>query len=290
MVLHEAPATLVGVDEPQDDGARRGPRWDFPLLGASGLTVVLLLTMAFPGLFAHGDPIALDPANALLSPSSSHLFGTDEVGRDLYTRVIYGARNSLGVTFVIVLPSAIFGVIYGAIAGWIGRWADAIMMRIVDIVLAFPIFILAMAIAGVRGRGLSSVAISLVLIWWPSYARLVRGKFLTLRTTTYVEAARALGVTNRSIIRRHLLPFVFDELNVRVTSDIGYALVAVTSLSFLGVGAQSPTAEWGLLISDSRTYSLQAWWYLVFPGVTLVVATLIFTFLGDTIAARRKGR
>jgi peptide/nickel transport system permease protein len=111
-----------------------------------------------------------------------------------------------------------------------------------------------------------------------------------LRTTTYVEAAQALGVPNRSIIRRHLLPFVFDEINVRVTSDIGYALVAVTSLSFLGVGAQSPTAEWGLLISDSRTYALQAWWYLVFPGVTLVAATLIFTFLGDTIAARRKGR
>jgi peptide/nickel transport system permease protein len=290
MVLHDAPATVVGQDMEQDYVARRGRRRDLPLIAASGLTVLLMLIMAFPGFFAHSDPIALDPANALLSPSSSHLFGTDEVGRDLYTRVIYGARNSLGVTFAIVLPSAIFGVFYGAIAGWVGRWVDSIMMRIVDIVLAFPIFILAMAIAGARGRGLSSVAISLVLIWWPSYARLVRGKFLSLRTTTYVEAAQALGVPNRSIIRRHLLPFVFDEINVRVTSDIGYALVAVTSLSFLGVGAQSPTAEWGLLISDSRTYALQAWWYLVFPGVTLVAATLIFTFLGDTIAARRKGR
>jgi peptide/nickel transport system permease protein len=290
MVVHEIPDESREAVEQQDEAPARTRRWNIPLLVASALTTVLVLIMAFPGIFAHSDPIAIDPVHQLLGPSPSHPFGTDEVGRDLYTRVIYGARNSLGVTFLIVIPAALFGVLVGAIAGWTGRWVDMIMMRIVDIVLAFPIFILAMAVAGVHGRGLDSVAISLIAIWWPSYARLVRGRFLSLRTRTYVEAAQALAVSPWAIARRHLLPFVLDELNVRVTTDIGYALVAVTSLSFLGVGAQSPTPEWGLIISDSRTYSLQAWWYLVFPGLTIVVATLVFTFLGDTIAARRKGR
>lgn len=289
MAVREVSALLPEADDLEDAASRRW-RWNIPLLLASALAALLLLIMAFPGLFAHGDPIAIDPVNALLSPNWAHPFGTDEVGRDLYTRIIYGTRNSLGVTFLIVIPAAIFGVLYGAFAGWAGRWVDLILMRIVDIVLAFPIFILAMAVAGIHGRGLGSVTISLVAIWWPSYARLVRGKFLSLRTRTYVEAAQALGVSSWATIRRHLLPFVLDEVNVRVTTDIGYALVAVTSLSFLGVGAQSPTPEWGLIISDSRTYSLQAWWYLVFPGLTIMAATLAFTFLGDTIAARRKGR
>jgi peptide/nickel transport system permease protein len=204
--------------------------------------------------------------------------------------VIYGTRNSLGVAFAVVLPAAAFGVLFGAAAGWLSGQVDQVMMRIVDLVLAFPIFILAMAIAGARGRGLETVAVSLGLIWWPSYARLVRGKFLSLKTRLYVEAARALGVGSPAVVRRHLLPFVLDELNVRVTTDIGYALVAVTSLSFLGIGAQSPTPEWGLLISDSRTYAIQAWWYFLFPGMAVVVATLVFTFLGEAIADRRRRR
>jgi peptide/nickel transport system permease protein len=248
-----------------------------------GLMIVLMIA---PGLVARDNPIALDPTAMLQPPSSAHWLGTDEFGRDLFSRIIYGMRNSLGVTFAVVLPAAAFGVLFGAVAGLAGGWVDDILMRITDIFLAFPIFVLAMAIAAARGRGLVSVFIALVLIWWPSYARLVRGKILTLRERDYVEAARAVGLSRWALIQRHILPFLTAEINVRVTTDLGYALVAVSALSFLGIGAQSPTPEWGLLISDSRTYALQAWWYLVFPGLAIVAATLIFTLVGEALAER----
>ncbi len=254
------------------------------------LVIVVLAAFALlPGIIAPHDPIALAMADRLKPPSAAHLFGTDEGGRDIFSRVVYGTRYSLGVSMAIVFASALFGVVYGAISGMARGWLDDIMMRIVDLFFGFPALVLALAVAASIGRGLDSVALSLSLIWWPGYARLVRGEVLRLRERPHVEAARALGVSETTILVRHIIPFVAQEVNVRVTTDIGYALVAVTALSFLGLGANSPTPEWGLLIRDSRPYFGSAWWYLVFPGTMIMLTATAFSLVGDALAGRRGG-
>ncbi|OHV66403.1 peptide ABC transporter permease [Mesorhizobium sp. LCM 4577] len=252
--------------------------------------LVLVILAAFtllPGLIAPHDPIALAMADRLKPPSLTHIFGTDEGGRDVLSRIVYGTRYSLGVAIAIVFASALFGVIYGAVSGMARQGVDNLMMRIVDLFFGFPALVLALAVAASIGRGLDSVALSLAIIWWPGYARLVRGEVLRLRERPHVEAARALGVSEMTILRRHIIPFVVQEVNVRVTTDIGYALVAVTALSFLGLGANSPTPEWGLLIRDSRPYFGSAWWYLVFPGTMIMLTATAFSLIGDALASRR---
>ncbi|CDX13179.1 D-ala-D-ala transporter subunit; membrane component of ABC superfamily [Mesorhizobium plurifarium] len=252
--------------------------------------LVLVILAAFtllPGLIAPHDPIALAMADRLKPPSLTHIFGTDEGGRDVFSRIVYGTRYSLGVAIAIVFASALFGVIYGAVSGMARQGIDNLMMRIVDLFFGFPALVLALAVAASIGRGLDSVALSLAIIWWPGYARLVRGEVLRLRERPHVEAARALGVSEMTILRRHIIPFVVQEVNVRVTTDIGYALVAVTALSFLGLGANSPTPEWGLLIRDSRPYFGSAWWYLVFPGTMIMLTATAFSLIGDALASRR---
>lgn len=264
------------------------------LLPRGGLTwmallivVLLALFTLVPGLVSAQNPIALNMAERLKPPSLTHLFGTDEGGRDIFARVVHGTRYSLGVAVAIVFASVIFGVLYGAVSGMARSWVDNLMMRIVDLFFGFPALVLALAIAASLGRGLDSVALSLLLIWWPGYARLVRGEVLRLRERPHVEAARAIGVSDLTILRRHILPFLAQEVNVRATTDIGYALVAVTALSFLGLGATSPTPEWGLLIRDSRSYFGSAWWYLVFPGTMIMLTATAFSLLGDALASRR---
>jgi peptide/nickel transport system permease protein len=252
--------------------------------------LVLAILAAFtivPGLIAPHDPIALAMADRLKPPSLQHIFGTDEGGRDVFSRIVYGTRYSLGVAIVIVFASAVFGVVYGAVSGMARGGIDNLMMRIVDLFFGFPALVLALAVTASIGRGLDSVALSLAIIWWPGYARLVRGEVLRLRERPHVEAARALGVSEMTVLRRHIIPFVIQEVNVRVTTDIGYALVAVTALSFLGLGANSPTPEWGLLIRDSRSYFGSAWWYLVFPGTMIMLTATAFSLIGDALASRR---
>lgn len=269
------------------------PRWGRPrgvLAPVALLVIVILIAFALvPGLIAPDSPVALNMADRLKPPSFAHLFGTDEGGRDIFSRVVYGTRYSLGVAIAIVFASALFGVVYGAFSGMARGSVDNVLMRIVDLFFGFPALVLALAVAASIGRGLGSVALSLTIIWWPGYARLVRGEVLRLRERPHVEAARALGVSNLTILRRHILPFVAQEVNVRVTTDIGYALVAVTALSFLGLGANSPTPEWGLLIRDSRPYFGSAWWYLVFPGTMIMLTATAFSLIGDSLAARRGG-
>ncbi|MBN9551627.1 MAG: ABC transporter permease [Alphaproteobacteria bacterium] len=251
------------------------------------MVAVLAAFTLLPGLIAPHDPIALAMADRLKPPSLTHIFGTDEGGRDVFSRIVYGTRYSLGVAIAIVFASALFGVVYGAVSGMARHSIDNLMMRIVDLFFGFPALVLALAVAASIGRGLDSVALSLAIIWWPGYARLVRGEVLRLRERPHVEAARALGVSEMTILRRHIIPFVVQEVNVRVTTDIGYALVAVTALSFLGLGANSPTPEWGLLIRDSRPYFGSAWWYLVFPGTMIMLTATAFSLIGDALASRR---
>jgi peptide/nickel transport system permease protein len=283
--------TLIGEMERSRLGQfRAAARSASPLGSFAWLVVVALLAFAlFPSFIAPHSPIALDVANRLKPPSFPHPFGTDEAGRDILSRVIHGTRYSLGLALVIVVSAAIFGVCYGAISGMAARWLDNLMMRVVDVFLGFPALVLALAMAAALGRGLSSMALSLAIIWWPGFARLVRGEVRRIRELPHVEAARALGVPFTKLVRRHIFPFLLHAVNVRLSTDIGYALVAITALSFLGLGAQSPTPEWGLLIRDSRSYFGAAWWYLVFPGGMVMVSTAAFSILGDMLAARGSG-
>lgn len=279
---------MSGAERTTGGGVARRVTLGRPSLTLFAALVVLVL-IAFavaPDSFATGDPIELDVPDRLLPPSLEHPFGTDEGGRDLYSRVVYGTRNSLGIAVTVVLGSALIGVLVGAVAGLAGGAVDELLMRVVDLFLAFPAFVLALAVAASLGRGLGSIALALAIIWWPSYARLVRGEVLALREQQHVESARALGVRGLRLVRRHMLPFMTKDVNIRITTDIGYALVAVTALSFLGLGAQSPTPEWGLLIRDSRNYFGSAWWYLVAPGFMVMLTTVAFSLIGDAIAER----
>jgi peptide/nickel transport system permease protein len=287
--MSEQRRVASGIFGRRRHGAGHGrPAERLLLVLAWAIVAALALFVFFAGFIAPYDPIILDIGHRLRPPSLDHLFGTDEGGRDIFSRIVYGTRYSLGVTAVIVFAAAIFGLAYGAVSGMASRRVDDVMMRAVDLFFGFPALVLAMAVAAAIGRGLDSVALSLAVIWWPGYARLVRGEVLRLRERPHVEAARALGVSTLTQLRRHIIPFVLQEVNVRVTTDIGYALVAVTALSFLGLGAESPTPEWGLLIRDSRPYFGSAWWYLVFPGLMIMLTATAFSIIGDALAAHQR--
>jgi peptide/nickel transport system permease protein len=272
--------------EPAARRRRRLTALDVVAIVAIALLAFLALVVIAPGLFSGRTPTALDIAARLSGPSAVHPMGTDELGRDILARVAYGARNSVGVSLLIVAAAVVIGLVWGTIAGWVGGVLDSAMMRIVDMFLAFPAFVLAMALAAALKPSLGSVAVALAAVWWPAYARLVRGAVLSLRNAGHVVAARALGLPTGRIIWRHVLRFIWRDINVRATADIGYALMAVTALSFLGLGAQSPTPEWGLLIRSSAAYFYTAWWYMAFPGLAVTLTAASLSILGDWIASR----
>jgi len=249
--------------------------------------IVMLLVLVDPGLFARQNPYELDIGDRLLSPRAGHLFGTDEAGRDILTRVLYGARQSIGAALAVAGLAAAFGTVYGAISGWLGGWVDRILMRIVDVFLAFPYLVLAMAVAASIGRDLRSAVIALVIVWWPGYARMIRGQVLSLKQQLHVRVARTLGASPAQLLRWHVVPHTFAQINARLTIDVGYAVVALTGLSFLGLGAQNPSPEWGLMISNAHTYVLNAWWYAVLPGLVIFATVLYFVWLGDELARER---
>jgi peptide/nickel transport system permease protein len=256
------------------------------VLTALGLGIVLV--MVDPGLFTRSSPYELNVPDRLLGPRAGHPFGTDEAGRDILTRVIHGARLSIGSALLVVGVAAAVGTVYGAISGWAGGWLDRILMRIVDVFLAFPYLVLAMAVAASIGRDLRSAILALAVVWWPSYARMIRGQVLSLKQQLHVRAAKTLGAGSGQLLRWHVIPHTFGQLNARVTIDVGYALVALTGLSFLGLGAQNPSPEWGLMISNAKTYVLNAWWYAVFPGVVIFATVLYLVWLGDALAEDRE--
>jgi peptide/nickel transport system permease protein len=254
------------------------------------LIAVWLAAVAAPGLIAKEDPIALNIYNALAPPSAQHWLGTDEAGRDLWARCIYGIRYSLGVSILIVIGAAVIGTIVGGFAGLMRGWVDFLLMRSTDVFLAFPYLILAIAIASAVGPGLTTVIVALTLVWWPGYARMVRGQVLALKELSFVEGARAAGTSTPMILVRHLLPHLLPQLTARVSMDIGYAVLALTGLSFLGLGAQPPTPELGAIIATARSHLLQAWWYTTLPGVFVLAAVLSATIVSDWLEARNKGQ
>ncbi len=228
------------------------------------------------------DPYAQDiTGSKLLAPSWSHLFGTDELGRDVFSRIIVGTWTSLQVALVVLIFAVTVGTIVGAISGYLGGMADEVLMRITDMFLAFPALVLAIAIAATLGRSLTNTMIALSTVFWPWYARLVRAQFLTIRERDFVTAGRSLGISPLRLISRHILPNAIPVVIIQVTLDVGYAILATSSLSFIGLGAAPPSAEWGTMLADARNYFRDAWWYTTFPGLALTLTVFAFNVLGD---------
>ncbi len=254
------------------------------------ISTIVIIFFIFIGLFAYqAAPYPQEGAgktnapNTMLGPSLAHPFGTDKLGRDVLSRVIVGARPALIVPIGVVLFAVLIGAPLGAIAGYKGGWIDEAIMRITDLFLAFPSLLLAMAIASALGRGLQNAAIALVVSWWPWYTRLVRGVTISLKERYFVEAAQAIGVRDSLIILRHILPNTISAILVQATVDLGTVILAMGGLAFLGLGTQPPAPDWGLMISDGRTYILEQWWISTFPGLAIFIVVLAFNMVGDTL-------
>ncbi|MGQ0569671.1 MAG: nickel transporter permease [Armatimonadota bacterium] len=254
-------------------------------LTIAGLALILILVVLaiIPQAISTGDPIRIALGARLQRPSTAHFFGTDDFGRDIFTRVVYGARVSLLSAIVVIVTSVLVGVIVGTLAGYRGGWSDELLMRVTDMFMAFPPILLAMAVVVVLKPTLANTTLALVIVWWPAYARLVRSQVLTIKERSYVEAAVGLGAPAMRVIRRHVLPNATAPIIVQATMDMGYVVLAGAGLGFLGLGVQPPTPEWGKMISDGRRYFLEAWWYPVFPGLAIAMTVLGFNLIGDDL-------
>ncbi|HCG29014.1 MAG TPA: nickel ABC transporter permease [Chloroflexi bacterium] len=271
-----------GVRKPRSawDRARRNRNL---MLGLGLFALLVLIAIAAP-LLAPFDPFALDYGNTLQPPSLAHLFGTDHLGRDIFSRVLFGARIDLRVGIISVISPFIIGMVLGSLAGFYGGWADTYIMRLVDVVQAFPFLILVIAIVAVRGPGLQNMYIAVALVAWIVYARLVRGEILVEKNKEYVHAARAIGSTDWRIMRRHLLPNVITTSVVYAMADIALYILLAAALSFLGLGAKPPTPEWGVMITEGRQYITTAWWISALPGLAIVLTGIILSLIGDGLA------
>jgi peptide/nickel transport system permease protein len=250
---------------------------NLPLLAA--LTVFLVIVL-FGDTLGPYDPLKPAMSARLQGPSSTHLMGTDPLGRDVFSRLLTGAQLSIRSVAVILISAVSLGLVIGAIAGYAGGFVDDAIMRFTDLFLAFPALVLALAIAGALGPSLTNAMLAVSVVWWPWYARLVRGQVLSIKEEPYVEAARSLGASHPWIVGRHIVPNLLSPVIVQATLDIGSALVVTASLSFIGMGAQPPSPEWGAMLSDGRSFFLNAWWLSAFPGLAIFLTVLLFNATG----------
>jgi peptide/nickel transport system permease protein len=248
-------------------------------LALAFVLVALLAPLIAP--FPADAGSATHPTQALLAPGGEHLFGTDQVGRDLFTRVLYGARTSLRIVAVVLVLSALVGVPLGIVAGYFGGWIDDVIMRVTDVFLAFPALLLSLALAAVLTPSVGNATIAIAATWWPWYARLARGAATQVAGRGYIESARALGVSPQRILARHVLPNATTPVLVQMSLDVGGIILTAAALSFLGLGAQDPTSEWGLMVSQGQGYLNTEWWFPVFPGAAILLAAVAFNLLGD---------
>jgi peptide/nickel transport system permease protein len=251
------------------------------MMGLAIITIWSIIAIFAP-LIAPADPLAQTVNDRLQPPNSQYLFGTDELGRDVLSRVIYGARISLPVGLVVIIFSMVVGCLVGASAGYIGGIYDLLIMRLADITMAFPSIVLALAIAAVLGPSLTNALIAMVLVWWPEYARLMRGQVLSVRTNEYVTAATVVGVPSGRILFKHILPNTFGPILVKASMDAGSAIMNIAALSFIGLGAVPPTPEWGAMVSLGR-YRFYSWWLTTFPGLAILTVVLGYNFFGDGV-------
>ena len=283
--------------DPRVDSARkkrRLPAWAVTPTFILGVVIVALaLIMAiFPAQIAPYDPTVVDITARTKAPSAAHIFGTDNYGRDIFSRVVWGTRIDLSIGFFGVLVPLIVGSIIGLLAAWYGGWLDSLLMRISEIMMAFPFTILVIAIITILGTGTINLYIALWLVGWMSYARLVRAEVLTLKKSEFIEAARVAGFSDARILLRHVLPNVISSSIVFAASDMVMCMLTGASMSFLGLGVQPPTPEWGAILNEGRTYITYASWMTFFPGLVLAITGVGLSLLGDSMTdiLRRKGR
>jgi peptide/nickel transport system permease protein len=243
---------------------------------------IIAAALLAPAIAPH-DPLAVSPRDRLRDPSLDHLFGTDELGRDIFSRVLHGARLSLSVALVSVLFAVVIGVVVGMLAGYFGGIVDAALMRTTDVFLAVPFLVLAMAIAAALGSGLRNAVIAVAVAWWPGYARQVRAQVLATKELPYVEAAKSIGAAGLYLNRRHILPNCVAPITARMTIDIGYVVIAMASLSFIGLGSRPPDADWGTMMAVARNFLLSDWTYPTTIGLTISICILVLTLAGDAV-------
>lgn len=275
-------AELVEVNSTWDNIVHTFKKSPLAMIGL-GIILIIVLAAIFAPLICPYDPYVQDLRNALAKPSAEHLLGTDSFGRDLFTRIIYGSRISLIIGLIPSMIAIIIGTIMGLMAGFLGKTADFIIMRLADIVLSFPSLLLAMVIMYTLGASLLNLFIALSIINWGMTARTVRAQTLQLREKEFVEAARSVGVRDRIIMIRHILPNCIPSLIVIFTLDIPSAIMSEASLSFLGVGARPPEASWGLMVSENKDNLTKAPWVALFPGIAIMLLVLAFNFVGDAL-------
>ncbi|WP_064712517.1 ABC transporter permease [Rhizobium bangladeshense] len=254
-------------------------------LAVVGLLIIiaLLLVAAFADLLATHNPVVGDLRNARLLPpgTSGYLLGTDDQGRDIYSRLIYGSRLTLFVVVLVAIISAPIGLIVGTVSGYAGGWVDATLMRITDIFLAFPKLVLALAFVAALGPGIQNAVIAIAVTSWPPYARIARAETLTVRRSDYISAVKLMGASPFRIIVRHVMPLCISSLIVRVTLDMAGIILTAAGLGFLGLGAQPPLPEWGAMIASGRRFILDQWWVAAMPGIAILIVSLGFNLLGD---------
>jgi peptide/nickel transport system permease protein len=280
-LLTETPASRV-----QAAWVRRYRGWlqfranGLAMVGLVTVAIMILASLAAP-LLAWQDPSTQDLAGRLAPPSFAHWFGTDELGRDIYARILYGGRVTLGMVVAVVLLVAPVGLAVGSIAGYLGGLADRALMRLTDVFLAFPRLVLALAFVAALKPGITSAIIAIALTAWPPYARLARADTLTVRNSDYIAAVRLSGANSARIILRHIMPLCLSSVIVRVTLDMSGIILTAAALGFLGMGAQPPMPEWGTMIASSRAFILDQWWVPTIPGIAIFIASLAFNLLGD---------
>ena len=277
-------ASLVTV-APERAQARKAGWYRQPALlaGLILLAVILFMVIAAPLLTSY-NPISQDLNATLSGPSAHHLLGTDQLGRDTWSRPLYGGRVDLQVAFIAVLFPFVLGTILGSLAGYFGGWVDLIIMRVVDIVVAFPFYVLIIALVYVLGPGESSIYIAITVVGWVSYARIIRGEILVAKRQEYVLAAQSGGLSNLRIMGRHLLPNVVSQAIIYAMSDIVQDILAIVTLSYLGLGIQPPTPDWGSMIANGQNFLTTHWQLTTLPGLAVVVTGLALSLIGDGLA------
>jgi peptide/nickel transport system permease protein len=279
---HNTPSVATGAGYDWRQLAHRLRGSPLTLVGMLMITLLLLVLLFAPWVATH-DPNALALKARLAAPSFAHWFGTDEVGRDLFSRVIYGGRLSVGVGFFVVLVAGVCGTILGCLSGIIGGKVDSALMRLMDIVLSVPSLVLTMALAAALGASLFNAMLAMAIVRIPFYVRLARGQALSIREMPYVKAARIFGASNWQILYWHVARNALPPLIVQATLDLGGAILMASALSFIGLGAQQPTAEWGAMVATGRNYILDQWWYSAFPGFAILLTATGFNLLGDGV-------
>ncbi len=264
-------------------GVYRFSRNRLSMIGLGMVIILLLVAITAPLWVPYPADVTgkVNMTQRLKAPSGTHLFGTDDAGRDVFSRTIMATRTSFEVGIIILFVAMTIGVTLGAVAGYFGGWVNQVIMRVTDIMLTFPGIFLALAISAALGRGVINATIALSLTWWPGYCRLVEAQMLKMREEDFVAGARAIGASNMRIIFRHILPNLLTAIIVKASMDFGFAVLSLASLGFIGIGVLPPEPDWGSMISAGRRFIPASWWYSTFPGLFMFVTVLAFNLLGD---------